>query len=300
MPAVTQFLAIARLTAIEAIRRPVFLLVTFSSITGILLMPLLLNYTLGDSARIIRDSALALFFVGGLLLAATAAGETLSRELHRGTAATILAKPVPRPLFLLAKAAGVFFALILFAIAAVIATLLAVRAGADDLRMDWAAELPALLALLLAPALAGAWNHHTRRPFTSAAFFLLLAFLLVALVLAAFFRTPLDHLAFPLNFDWPLLRVGFLLTCCLCMVAALATSLATRLPITPVLLLCAGLFSFGLMGDYLLGPHLSASLPARVLYAILPNVQAFWVLAASWSTACLALGIVSFQRLEIS
>jgi len=320
MAALTQFLAITRLTAIEAIRRPVFLLVAFSSITGILLMPLLLNYTLGDSARIIRDSAFALFFVGGLLLAASAAGETLSRELRRGTAATILAKPVPRPLFFLAKAAGIFLALVLFSVAALTATLLAVRAGASDLRMDWAAELPALLALLLAPAIAGAWNHRTRRPFTSAAFFLLLFLLLLGLGIAAFFRTPLDHLAFPLNFDWPLLRVGLLLTCCLCMVAALATSLATRLPITPVLLLCAGLFSFGLMGDYLLGPYLDASLSARVLYAILPNVQAFWILdaldaarpippaylalaaayAATWSAACLALGIVSFQRLEIS
>ena len=79
MAAVVQFLAIARLAALEAIRRPVFLLVALSCLAGIVLLPLVLNYTLGDSARIIRDSALALTFVGGLLLAAHAAGESLSR-----------------------------------------------------------------------------------------------------------------------------------------------------------------------------------------------------------------------------
>ena len=320
MSAAAQFLAIARLTAIEAIRRPVFLLVSLSSIAGIVLMPLLLNYTLGDSSRIIRDSALALYFMGGLLLAAYAAGETLSRELRRGTAAAILAKPVSRTVFFLAKAAGIGVALFLFSIAALAATLLAVRAGASEFRLDWAAALPALLALLLAPALAGAWNHRTRRPFTSAAFFLLLAFLLLAIAVAAFFQTPLDHLSFPQNFSWSLLYVGLLLYFCLAMVAALAAALATRLPVTPVLLLTAGLFLFGLMGDYFLGPRLDASLAARAAYALLPNVQAFWLLdaldasqrippaylalaaayAATWSAALLALGAASFHRLEIS
>ena len=131
MAAVVQFLAIARLAALEAIRRPVFLLVALSSVAGIVLLPFLLNYTLGDSARIIRDSALALYFVGGLLLAAHAAGESLARELRRGTAAAILAKPVSRPLFFLAKTAGIAAALLLFSVAALAATLLAVRAGAS-------------------------------------------------------------------------------------------------------------------------------------------------------------------------
>lgn len=320
MSAAAQFLAIARLSAIEAIRRPVFLLVALAGIAGIVLMPLLLNYTLGDSARIIRDSALALTFVGGLLLAATAAGESLSRELRRGTAATILAKPVPRAVFFLAKAAGVWAAVLLFSLAALAATLLAMRAGASDLRIDWLAEGPALLALALAPSIAGAWNHRTRRPFTSAAFFLLLGLLLLALAVSAGFPTPPDPLAFPNNFPWPILRVGLLLVFCLGMVAALATALATRLSITPVLLLCAGFFLFGLMGDYLLGPHLGTSFSARAAYAILPNVQAFWLLdaldaaapvpvsylalaaayAAAWSAAALALGAAAFQKLEIS
>lgn len=315
-----QFMAIVRLAAVEAVRRPVFLLVSLSVLVGIVALPLLLNYTLGDSARMVRDSALALYFAGGLLLAAHAAGEAFARELRRGTAAAVLAKPVARSAFFLAKTAGVGAALFLYSLAAWTATLLAVRAGADDLRLDWTAAGPALLAVTLAPAVAGAWNRRTGRPFASAAFFLLLAFLLAALALAAGFPTPLEHLAFPANFAWPLLEVGLLLFFCLGMAAALAAALATRLPVMPVLLACAGVFLFGLMADYFLGPHLADSLAGRVAYAALPNVQAFWLLdaldggahvpaaylagaagyAAAWSAAVLALGIASFRNLEIS
>ena len=320
MAVFSQFFAISRLAALEAIRRPVFLLIALFVLAGTVLMPLLLNYTLGDSARIIRDSDLALYFVGGLLLAAVSTGETFSGELRRGTAANVLSKPVSRAVFFLAKASGIVAALALFSIAALAATLLSVRAGASDLRLDGSAAVPALLAILLAPAAAGAWNHRTRRPFTSTAFFLLLVFLLLAVAVAAFFRTPLDRLVFPDNFSWPILTVGFLLFLCLAMAAALSAALATRLPVTPVLLLCAGFFLFGLMADYLLGPRLDASFTARAVYAVLPNVQAFWLLdaldsaqsippaylglatayAAAWSAAALALGLVSFQRLEIA
>ena len=319
MSRIAPFLAIARLSAVEAIRRPVFLLVALSGLAGIVALPFLLNYTLGDSARIVRDSALALGFSGGILLAALGAGESIARDLRRGTAAAVLAKPVSRPAYFLAKVVGVWAALFLFALAALAATLLAVRAGASDLRLDWTAAGPALLALFLAPVLAGAWNHRTRRPFTSAAFFLLLLFLLLAVAVSAAFRTPLDHLAFPENFQWAIAPVALLLCFCLGMAAALAAALATRLSVTPVLLLCAGFFLFGLMGDHLLGPRLADSGAARAAYALLPNVQAFWLLdaldaavpiplayfglaaayAAAWSAAALALGLASFQRLEI-
>ncbi len=314
------FIAIARLASLEAIRRPVFLLVSLSVTAGILLLPLLLNYTLGDSARIIRDSALAFYLVGGVLLGAQAAADGFSRELRRGTAAIILAKPVPRTLFFLAKITGAWGALALFSVVALTATLLAVRAGASDLRLDGAAVLPSLAALVLAPALAGIWNHRTRRPFASATFFLLLFLLLLALAISAIFPTPLDRLTFPRQFDWNLLTVGFLLALCLGMAASLAGALATRWPTSPVLLLVAGVFLLGLLSDSFLGPHLESSLVARLAYVLPPNVQAFWLVdaldaaiaippryllqatayAAAWSAAVLALGAAAFRQLEIS
>ena len=297
-----------------------FTLASLAIVGGIVLFPLLLNYTLGDSARIVRDSSLALYFAGGLLLGVHAAAEGFGRELRRGTAAAALAKPISRTLFFLAKTSGICAALLLFACAALLATLLAVRAGASDLRVDRAAALPALAALLAAPAAAGAWNRRTRRPFASASFFLLLLFLLAALAISACFPTPFDHLSFPRNFAWHVVPAGFLLLLCLGMAVSLSAALATRLAATPVLLVATGTFMAGLASDPLLGPRLPGSIAARAAYALLPNVQAFWLVealdaapaippayflaaaayAAAWSTAVLALGCLSFHKLEIS
>ena len=319
MPRAAPFLAIARLTAIEAIRRPVFLLVALSGIGGILLLPLVIHYTLGDAARIIRDSALAFYLLGGFLLAATAGTETLARELRTGTAATILSKPVPRPLFLLAKAAGIAAAIALFTVAALPATLLAVRTGTSELQLDAPPILFGLLAFCASPAIAGAWNRRTRRPFTSAAFLLLVAFLPLALAAACFFPTPLDHLTFPHNFTWNILGVGALLYLCLLMTAAAAAAAATRLDTQPALLLVTAIFLGGLVSDSLLAPRLDTAPLAHIPYAILPNVQAFWLTdaldsataipplyyataalyALAWSAAALAIGAISFRLREI-
>lgn len=309
----------ARLTALETIRRPVFLLVSLGGLAGTALMPFLLNYTLGDAPRMIRDSSLALLFTGGLLLAAYAAGETLWGEIRRGTAAMALAKPISRRMFLLAKAAGIAWALALHTAASLAATLLAVRAGAVEWHLDWTAAGPSLVVFPLALGAAAIWNRRTRRPFTSAACFLLWAAFGVALAWAACHETPLEHLAFPSNLDWGILGAGGLIYLLLVMAVALATALATRLAVTPVLMGCAGIFCGGLMADSLLGPHLETSFWARAGYALLPNGQVFWLLdaldaaqpiplayvlwavlyAGLWSAACLWLGAWSFQRLEI-
>ena len=314
------FFAVAGLAALEAIRRPVFLLASLSVCSGIVLLPLALNYTLGDSARIVRDSSLALYLVGGILLGAHAAGDGLSRELRRGTAAAVLSKPVSRSSFFLAKAVGVWGALLLYSATAFAAILLAVRAGAYDLHVDRAAAVPALLAPLCALACAGAWNHRTRRPFVSAAFFSLLAFFLAALAVSAAFPTPLDHLPFPRNFSWNVLSVGILLHLFLCMVSAFASALATRLDISPLMVAAAAAFALGLAADGFLAARIDSSPPALAVYALLPNVQAFWLVdaldasapipasyfalaaayALAWSAAALALGAASFRTLEIA
>ncbi|MGB4620958.1 MAG: hypothetical protein WBJ08_04120, partial [Kiritimatiellia bacterium] len=165
-----------------------------------------------------------------------------------------------------------------------------------------------------------AWNHRTRRPFTSAAFLLMLLLLPVALAIAACTPTPLENLTFPHNFSWEILRVGLLLYLGLGMAAALATALATRLTLTPVLLVTATFFILGLMSDSLLGPHVTHSRLALAAYTLLPNIQALWLLdaldtaqsipaaylataaayAATWAAVPLTLGVAACQKLEIT
>ena len=121
------------MTALEAMRQPILLLLTLSNVAFIALLPFVITHVLGESVRIVRDSAMALHFVGGLLMGSYAACAALSGEIRRGTASAILSKPVDRVIFFLAKFAGVAVVMILFSIATTIATILSTRCAKDSL-----------------------------------------------------------------------------------------------------------------------------------------------------------------------
>lgn len=313
------FWAIARLTALETVRRPVCLLVTLATLAGTSLMPFFLNYTLGDAPRAIRDSALALLYTGGVLLAAWSAAEAFGGELRRGTAAVALAKPVGRGAFLAGKACGVALALAGHAAASVAATLLAVRAGAVEWHTDWTAAGPALAVAPLALGWAAWRNRRHGRPFASAACGALWIGYGLALAVAACWAEPAGGVDFPGNLDWAIAPVGALAGLPSLMAAAAATALAVRLNTVATVSACAAVFAGGLVSGPMLGAHWGTSFWARAACALLPDGQAFWLAdaldagrgvpgpyvagavayAALWAGACLALGMWAFRRSEI-
>ena len=313
------FWAIARLTALETVRRPVCLLVTLVTLAGTSLMPFFLNYTLGDAPRAIRDSALALLYTGGVLLAAWSAAEAFGGELRRGTAAVALAKPVGRGAFLAGKACGVALALAGHAAASVAATLLAVRAGAVEWHTDWTAAGPALAVAPLALGWAAWRNRRHGRPFASAACGALWVGYGLALAVAACRAEPAGGVGFPGNLDWAIAPVGALAGLPSLMAAAAATALAVRLNTVATVSACAAVFAGGLVSGPMLGAHWGTSFWARAACALLPDGQAFWLAdaldagrgvpgpyvagavayAALWAGACLALGMWAFRRSEI-
>lgn len=315
-----QFISIARLTLLDVLRQNHFLFITMTVLAGISCMPLLITYTLGDSAMMVQDATCALYLSCGLLLAAVSAGATLSREMRSGTAATVLSKPVNRTLFFFAKYAGLAAALFLYSLAAGFAILLSIRTADIDYNLDWTASGPAIAAFLGALLAGGIWNRQTRRPFTTAAFFFFLLFYAVAAIAAAGIPTPFMHSVFPANMPLNVLPLLGLLFLSLLLFAALASTLAARLDAMPVLAITLLCFCIGLMSDYFLGPHLHTSLAARTLYALIPNAQAFWVMdalhngnsipavyilssaayAICWSAACLLCGAWAIRRMEIS
>ena len=131
-----QFGAIAGLTALETIRQPICFILVATCIALIALLPILTTHTLSESQRMVRDSALALHFVTGLVLGAYAACASINHEIRRGTAAAILSKPVGRDLFFLSKFSGIAVVMVLFSAAAVLATLLSDRTAAEAYRPD--------------------------------------------------------------------------------------------------------------------------------------------------------------------
>jgi hypothetical protein len=283
------------------------------------LLPLLITHTLGEGAKLARDSGLAFHFVCGLILGSYVACSSLTHEIRRGTAASILSKPVSREIFFFAKFAGVAAVMLLFSAAAAMAILMSARVAEPLYSFDWWAGAPLLAAPLTAYFIAGLWNFFTQRPFISAASFLLLVALAIAFVFAGFVDSEGHGVAFGSAYSWKILPVSALIFFAIAVLTGLAISLAIRLDTVPTLSFCSVVFLVGLMSDYLFGRHAARSLLADLLYRVLPNWQHFWVVdalsgegAIPWSyvarvalyaglylAGILSLGMLAFRQLEV-
>ncbi len=285
MERLRQFQALAGLTALEALRQPLFLLLTAACVMATGLAPLVLMHQFGEEGRLARDGGLAFHFVFGLFAAGYAASSSLSGEMRRGTAAAVLSKPVGRATFFLAKYAGVAAVVLAFSLCATVATLLAERVaerfvmepGIAGFVTDTRTGVLLGLAPLVAFAAAGYVNWRRRRPFESTAFVLLALFLAAIAVWACLFDRLGRWAPFRTPTQWAIVPASLLVALGLLALAALALALSTRLGATPTMALLVAFFLLGLMSDHWFGTRAADSLASATLYRLLPNWQHFWM-----------------------
>ena len=324
---------IARLTLVEIPRQPALLLLATTLVLFIGCLPFLITHNLGEPGKLVRDSSLAVMFLGALLISATAACGAVSGEIRRGTAGAILSKPIGRARFLAAKYLGVSVVMLVFALMCTLAILMADRAAARAFQVGWIFLVPLYLAVAAAYITAGILNFRTRRPFVSTAFwcmavFLLLAFLFTLTQDGGGSGAVIDHgdhvhedplSGQPIPVRWALIPACILLTFAALMLQALALFCALRLAVVPTLSICGALFLLGLMSDYLLAARAATAVWARLLYMILPNWQHFWMAdalsangtvpwlyvaqaaayALAWAAGVLCLALGFFERMEV-
>ncbi|MBU4199870.1 MAG: hypothetical protein KKE37_04965 [Verrucomicrobia bacterium] len=315
---VQQFISLTVNTFLDVIRQPIILLLTVTSIVLTGLLPMVSVFMFGEEVRLVQDGAFAFQFGMGLLLAGTSASVALYREISRGTAATVLCKPVSRSLFFLAKYGGVLLVLALFCLLSLITVLLSVRMPLPGLYTDWRVGGLLYVAVLAAFALAAITNYVLKRPFVSQALAFLVPCLAAALLVAAGLNPDGSFCSFGSLMAWHLLPAGVLIGLALAVFAAIALSLSTRLSPLFTLAACGVLFFLGLLADYLFGPAAEHGLPAVVCYGLVPNWQDFWLVDAlagggiPWSyvaraglyaglmiVGILSFGLVSFRNVEI-
>ncbi|HMP90253.1 MAG TPA: hypothetical protein PJ991_08620 [Kiritimatiellia bacterium] len=277
---IKQFHGIASLTALEASRQPIFLLLTTSVILFIALLPVLITHVLGDSARMIRDSALALQLISGLVLGCFAATSTISRELKRGTLASILSKPVGRTLFFLAKFWGVTIIMLVYSFITTLAVMMSVRTAAEPFHHDWWGIGPLLVAVLIAYLWVGAQNYFLRVPFVSRAYLSLALSVTVAFLVSCVIPAETGDRYFGVAIPWNILPAGLLISMAMILFSAFSVSLATRFDMVPTFSICLVVFLIGLMSDYLFGRHADANWMTGFIYGIIPNWQHFWAVDA--------------------
>src|SRR5882757_991531 len=151
-----QFLTIAANAFMELVRQPIFLLLMTTSAAFEIFLATPYYFAFGDEPKLVKNTTLAVMLLAGLFGAVLSASSSLAREIRTGTALAVLAKPVGRAKFLLAKYTGVAGALAVLTYVNLIACLLASRMGYDAYgSTDWLALGVFLAALVLAYGLAG-------------------------------------------------------------------------------------------------------------------------------------------------
>lgn len=281
-----QILTIARLTALETLRHPIFLLLSLTAVACILVVPIAIAHELGEQGRLARDSALAFQFVFGVVIAGYAAGSSLRREIETGILSTVLSKNIGRELFYVGKVVGIGAILALYVLVALPAGLLAQRLAPLNYEVDTLALLIAPAAVVLALVGAALDNFFNRRSFAAGAMgYLIVALDVAVLILAAFNREgiPVRYGQF---IEWRLIPAQLLIAEALLLFGTLCLALAVRLKTAAVLAGAAVFFLLGLATDYLLGAF-------PILRGWAPHWQVFWQ-----SDALAASGHVSSALLE--
>jgi ABC-type transport system involved in multi-copper enzyme maturation permease subunit len=327
------FLPIVKLTCVEIPRQPAVLLLTTTLVLFIGSLPFLITHNLGEAGKLVRDSALAVMFLGSLLLAVPSACNAVSSEIRRGTAGAILSKPISRIRFLLAKYLGVSVIMLSFSLMATLAILISDRAASRTFMVGWDFLIPLFLAVALAYVLAGLVNFKTGRPFASTAFWTMGLLLGVAFVWTLFVdgagtesviehaghTHAVEHAGEVIPVRWALIPACLCITFAAMMIQALALLFALRLGVVPTLSICTGFFLLGLMSDYLLARRAAEAIWAKVIYTLLPNWQHFWLAdaltgggsipwayvanaaayALIWTLGLLLLAVGLFDRMEV-
>ena len=305
MRTLKQVLAISLTTAREAIQEPIAFLIMLSGMVITLLVPVFQFNRFSEEGRLARDSGLSTMLLVGLVLAAGTAGRVVAGEIESGTAAAIIGKPVSRVTFLLAKALGVFWVVLIFWIGILCSTLIAERVSARFVMMENFAgyvtdRTTLILALgsLLLVMIIGALAHFRRRSF-GAVTYCGMALVQALVVFSTGFYSrmgrpffvfghsgcscgdPYHHEAFQRvvydpELNLRIIPAALLILFALAVFVSLASALATRLQSGAAVVVCVLVLMIGLTGDvFAFNVNLFSW---RVLPAgLLPDIQHFWM-----------------------
>ncbi|WP_428387506.1 ABC transporter permease [Mucisphaera sp.] len=308
-----QFWSIALNTFAEAVRQPIYVVITLVGILLLVINPMLAAYTLENDNKLMIDLGLSTVLLAGLFLSAFSATGVLATEIENRTVLTVVSKPVSRPVFVLGKFFGVTGAIgLAFGILAAVFVLTIRHRVMQTARDDF--DLPVILfgvgALLVSLGVATVGNYLYRWVFTS----VLMKMLAVTLA-AAFLLVLVIGKDWTLQAPWHDLTehdgelgqtlAGLILVFQgVLVIAAVAVAASTRLGQVMTLLICFGVLVLGVTAGFLsgwvdqqvrvpvgygtwatFGAIFEADAAAGVkavylgvkgMYLMLPNYQFFW------------------------
>lgn len=259
-----RMIAIARNTFVESVRQPIyFVIIVLCGIFQIFNVwgsAYSMGYTesaevSGDN-KLLLDVGMATIFACGTLLAAFVATAVISREIENKTVLTVVSKPVSRVAVVLGKFFGVSGAILIAGVTMSLFLLLGIRHGvlstaADD--PDGPVILFTFLAAFLSFGIAVWCNFFYGWSFTQTATMLLCPFMLGAYLIVLVINKKWMFQPIHIEFkpQTTIAAGGVLLA--LLVLTAVATAASARLGQVMTIVVCSGLFVFGLVSNYFVG-----------------------------------------------
>lgn len=277
---INKIFAIAKNTAIESLRQPIYAVIIISAIIMFFVSPSITMYTMSDDDKLLREIGLSTLFLSGLFIAVFTACSAITEEIDTKTVTTVLSKPVQRPVFIIGKFLGIALAVILAHFLLTIAHMLVLRHGvlstASDTH-DWTVLGLSIAAILATVIISAFMNYFYDWKFTSTAMIILT--ILSSIVIAVLCFIAPDWKFHPAENGFHLFDVyaSILLLQAILVLVMLAVMFSTRFNIVLTLSFCVGIFLLGLINDYLFGKAAQTQIWAKTLRAIIPNFQVFWI-----------------------
>lgn len=277
---------------------------------------------MSDDNKLLREIGLSTLFLSSLFIAIFSASGAVAQELENKTIATVLSKPVQRPIFIIAKFFGVAAAVILAHYICTIALLMAIRHGVletvNDLH-DWTVLGTAAVIALSVFLLSAFFNYAYDWKFSSTAIVLTGIFATLGIVFLVFIDRQWQFNPKDNGMNAVDIYGSVLLLLAAIIIVALAVALSARFNIVVTLSACIGVFLLGLVSDYAFGRFAETHLWAKIGRILVPNLQVFWIsdaiyegsqvplkyiaisatYALCYTTAILALAIALFQRRQV-
>ncbi|MFH0911997.1 MAG: ABC transporter permease subunit [Planctomycetota bacterium] len=319
--------SIARNTLFETLRQNAYGVVLWISALLILLSPAFAMFTLIDSLKLVQDMGLATILLAGLFLGVLSSATVVSREIEGRTALTVLSKPVSREAFLLGKYLGLSLAVSLAVYILTILLLLTYRFGVKDAAsqtLDWGVMIGIGIAFVSALLIGFFQNYFLGRPFITTAVWSQAATITVCLLYFMIFNKEYEIGAFGEGVNGQVALASLLILEAVLILVAIALAASTRGRVVAGLVVTSFFFLAGLLSEFFfanlskLGPV--AQKLGWIPYAVLPNLQTYWMAEAmvadkkipllyvEWATlytvlyigAVLVVAMLLFTRREVS
>lgn len=309
-------------TFTETLRQPIYSIIIVSALFLFFISPSLTMYTMSDDNKLLREIGLSTLFLTSLFIAIFSASGAVGEEIDSKTIMTVLSKPVPRPIFIIAKFFGVCGAVLLAHYICTITLLMTIRHGVlesvNDTH-DWTVLGTAGVVVGLSFLLSAFFNYSYGWKFSSTA-------IISTGILATF---GLIFLCF-IDRNWQFnpqnnsintfdVYAAVLLGLAAILIVAIAIAFSARFNVVVTLSACIGIFLLGLVNDYVFGRLAAEHWWANIGRFLVPNLQIFWIsdaiyegsvvplkyilisasYALCYTAGILSLAIAVFQRRQV-